>query len=78
MGGALEVARRNCSTSCWLIEEILLPESKRTSWSLSPMWAIVEQMRRPEDEEAWIWVRRASCGAPSTSFPEAQQERQHP
>jgi hypothetical protein len=78
MGGALVVARCNCWMSCWLIEEILLPESKRTSWSLSLRQTTVEQMRRPDDDEAWMWVRRASGDVPSTSFPGVQRERRHP
>ena len=69
MGGALEVERLRRATRSWLMEDMLLPESKRTSCGLLRIVAKVVQTGELEDVDACICGGCAPFNTPRLSFP---------
>ena len=54
MGGAWLVGSCNWATKSALMEEMLLPKSRRTSWVVCWRWAIVVHTGEVDDVEAWM------------------------
>ena len=77
IGGASNCFSFNWLTIVTLMEEMLLPESSRTSWMLFSICRNVEQIRRLEEAEACIWGWCSSPTSSTTRFPGAVQVMLH-
>ena len=68
-GGAWEVERLRWSTRSWLMEDMLLPESKRTSCGLLRIVAMAVHTGELEDVDACMCGGCAPFNTPRLSFP---------
>ena len=72
--GALEVERLRRSTRSWLMEDMLLPDSKRTSWGLLRIVAMIVHTGELEDVDACMCGGCAPFNTPRLSFPTGRSD----